>query len=270
MKVQQLSRSRSCDGGGNVRSSALLTGMLKCGDCGSAMFTQTATGNGGRYHYYVCSKELRGQGCESKNLRVDLVDAVLREALMGILLTRERLQEILVGMHASAGTWVKEREDRRTGMVAQLRGLEERRRNLYDILELQGQAAPNLGDLTVRLRDLSANINRLQTELDEIEALPAPGLKLEDTTVDDMGEMVRGLVSTASPAKVRAFLAGFILEARKVGDSLKITYNPDRILMPAGMTLVHSDGNWLPDLARLRTETLTVRLPSPSLTRRAA
>ena len=69
---------------------------------------------------------------------------------------RERLEEILKQIHASSGAWVKDRAAQRSAMVAQLRGLEERRRNLYDVLELQGRDAPNLGDMSPRLRELAA------------------------------------------------------------------------------------------------------------------
>ncbi len=64
------------------------TGLLKCGECGSMITAQWATGKlGGRYRYYRCTKK-KGK-CSQKYLREDLLVLELKEQLQKISLPDE-------------------------------------------------------------------------------------------------------------------------------------------------------------------------------------
>ncbi|MHB8261891.1 MAG: recombinase family protein [Bacteroidia bacterium] len=60
------------------------TGLLKCGECGSAITAQFAKGNGGTYRYYRCTKK-RGK-CSQGYLREDLMQNQLQEMLQMVRL----------------------------------------------------------------------------------------------------------------------------------------------------------------------------------------
>ncbi|MHB8403699.1 MAG: recombinase zinc ribbon domain-containing protein, partial [Bacteroidia bacterium] len=60
------------------------TGLLKCGECGSAITAQFAKGNGGTYRYYRCTKR-RGK-CSQSYLREDLMQSQLQEMLQMVIL----------------------------------------------------------------------------------------------------------------------------------------------------------------------------------------
>ena len=56
----------------------LLSGFVRCADCGQSMVRRTVTKNGARYIYYVCSTNKAGNGCSSHSIREDLLtDAIL-------------------------------------------------------------------------------------------------------------------------------------------------------------------------------------------------
>ena len=59
-------------------------GLLRCGECGSAITAQFAKGNGGTYRYYRCTKK-RGK-CSQGYLREDLMQAQLQELLQTVSL----------------------------------------------------------------------------------------------------------------------------------------------------------------------------------------
>jgi len=61
-----------------------VTGLLKCGECGSAITAQFAKGNGGTYRYYRCTKK-RGK-CSQGYLREDLMQTQLTELLQTVSL----------------------------------------------------------------------------------------------------------------------------------------------------------------------------------------
>ena len=46
----------------------ILSGFLRCGDCGQNMIRRTVTKKGKQYHYYYCSTYKRGDGCRSHNI----------------------------------------------------------------------------------------------------------------------------------------------------------------------------------------------------------
>lgn len=54
------------------------SGMVYCADCQSPMIHRTATSNGKKYHYYVCSGNKRDKNsCTTHNIRCDLVESVV-------------------------------------------------------------------------------------------------------------------------------------------------------------------------------------------------
>lgn len=74
--------------GTGARNTALLTGVLKCSECGSNMIVKQGhkskiEGNK-RYDYYVCSLKdnSRGKKCSNKNIRVDRLDKIVSEQLI--------------------------------------------------------------------------------------------------------------------------------------------------------------------------------------------
>ncbi len=54
-------------------------------------------------------------------------------------------------------------------LVAELRSTEKARSNIFTILELHGKDAPNLGDLSIRLRELGDRMRTLELQLVQLE-----------------------------------------------------------------------------------------------------
>lgn len=153
--VQQLMGQRALrEGGGSPRSNFVFTGLLKCGRCGSSMQTESATGRGGRYYYYNCRQALKGEGCFNRRISAPDFDRWMVEEILNRILTADRIADIIRQIYELRGEWHLDREHRRDALVAQIRDAERRRNNLFETLELHGKNAPNLGDLTSRLRDL--------------------------------------------------------------------------------------------------------------------
>lgn len=96
MSVQNMIGDRApSEGAGSPHSNFVFTGLLKCGICGSAMQTESAHGNGGKYHYYNCSAALRGKTCKSRRIPAGELDAWLIDAIMDRILTHARLAEFI-------------------------------------------------------------------------------------------------------------------------------------------------------------------------------
>ncbi len=81
-----------------VISPNMLTGLLRCAQCGGLMTIRT--GGAGRYRYYACqSKPRRGtSACTGRAVPMETLDALIAKHMMARLLDRERLALILDGI----------------------------------------------------------------------------------------------------------------------------------------------------------------------------
>lgn len=271
MRVQELFGERAPgDGNSSARSQHVFTGMLRC-SCGAAMTTESANGNGGRYTYYNCSAAQRGAGCSHRRVRADDFDGWMVGEIMDRILTRDRLVEFVRELHLLTGEWVKDRARRRDVIAADLRNTETRLRNLFEVLELHGKDAPNLGDLTMRMRELKAQRETLEGRLIELEEEVYPAVGIDDDQISQAADLMRDVVMTSKdPAKLRAFFAGFVQEIALEDLDVRIEYRPDMLVNRAGFDTVHSSGVWLPEPVLLRTKVIEFPLPIRFHRKRAA
>lgn len=271
MRVQDMFGERApIDSGSSPKSLQVFTGMLRC-SCGAAMTTESATGNGGRYVYYNCSAAQRGSGCAHRRIRADEFDVWMIEEIMDRILTHERLMEFVRELHQLTGEWVKDRARRRESIAAELRSTDTRLRNLFEILELHGKDAPNLGDLTVRMRELKQQREQLEGKLIELEEEVYAPVVVDEREVANAAFLLRDIVMTSNdPVKLRTFFAGFVQEIVLEDRDVRIAYRPEMLVNRAGFDTVHSSGVWLPDPVSLRTKVIEFPLPARFYRRRFA
>lgn len=250
--------------GGQPRSNFAFTGLLKCGVCGAGLQTCSGTSrNKSVYHYYGCRHSLTGKNrCNFANVRAEIFDDWMMEALLDQVITPDRINLIIEQARTQSLEWVKDRGGRRDGLVGELRTVEKSRSNLYSVLELHGKDAPNLGDLTVRLRALNERTKKLEAALIELENEPiAPGDYPEIDPVE-ASEALRAIVmECADPRKLREFVGSFVKEVT-VGDvEVVVDYHPECLVRLGNRTRVHSAKEWLPVLGTLRTARLVFQRP---------
>jgi site-specific DNA recombinase len=266
MKVQNIITGRApVAGRGSSQSNFLFTGMLKCGTCASTLQIVSGTGRGGKqYHYYDCGAHVRGTGCASRTFRADAFDDWMADYIVTRLMSVDNLRVIAGDIDQAAGKWARERSERRTELVAELRGIEGRRNRLYNLLETKDPADLNLGDLKPRLMALNARALGIERSLTALE------LEEQPSTVNDIDLMalqafVRDVVlSSNNPMKIREFFAGFVSEIIITDGDARINYRQDR-LVTANATetiqAVQGKTKWLPERVLPRTGSSVVRLP---------
>lgn len=95
-----------------VSGPTMLAGIAKCGHpaCGHAL--TIATGKGGRYRYYRCSRRLRRSetACAGTSIRDEKLETVVVEAMAERLLRPERLQALLANLLDDSSAAVRERQ----------------------------------------------------------------------------------------------------------------------------------------------------------------
>lgn len=132
-----------------LSSPLLLTGVLKCGHCGSALTIAT----GKDYRYYKCTRKIKHHkdACPSKAVPMDRFDAAILEALANRIFTPERVEGLLMELKrrlADNGT-----DDGIKKLTQQLEAVQARIENLVNAIEL-GVSVPD-DTLKSRMDDLN-------------------------------------------------------------------------------------------------------------------
>jgi DNA invertase Pin-like site-specific DNA recombinase len=263
-KVQTMVSDRQpMNVGGQPRSNFAFTGLLKCGVCGAGLQTCSGSGRSKVYHYYGCRDSLTGKHrCAFKKFRAELFDDWMLGRLLDEVLTPERMVDVFAQAAEQRREWVKDRSGRRTGLVAEMRRIEKARGNLYGLLELHGVGAPNLGDLSARLRELNEQLKRLELAMVDLDAEPISPGDLPDADPHEVAEVLRGVVMDCQdPKKLRAFVASFVKEIVVSDATVEVEYLPECLVRLNGRTRVHSAASWLPVLGTPRTMRVTVVRP---------
>ncbi|WP_245259521.1 recombinase family protein [Methylobacterium sp. 10] len=116
----------------------LLTGIAKWAACGGGMTLRTGTSSTGRvYRYYTCSPAMRmgKRTCPGTNIAMTKLDDLVTTALVGRLLTTDRVQEILSGLVARRQSRVGPAQARIQALATEEAEAEVRLKRLYASIE---------------------------------------------------------------------------------------------------------------------------------------
>lgn len=251
-RVRELFHYRSPDGdGGSPHSQFVFTGILRCGECGAAMQTETATGRAKLYHYYNCSKAQKGAGCRNRRISAPEFDTWMVDTVLGQVLTPARMRDVMKEIAELTNSWQDEHLRRREAVLREIKEATRRRANLFDVLELHGKDAPHLGDLAGRIRELNTQIKTLEDDLARIDNEAAPEIQVTDEEINlATAAMARVVRNTDKPAKLRALMGSFIGHIMLNTADVSMEYRPDRVLGKKKRHdhSVRSVDSWLPEL----------------------
>ncbi len=243
--VQQLLNDTDGRAGGTPRSDFVFSGILRCGQCGGSMQAETARGRSKSYHYYNCRTFQTGMGCASRRINAPALDRFLIDELVSAIFTKESLTNLVNELKQTHGDWARKQKQRRQAIAIELTTTRAKITKLYEILELHGKDAPNLGDLTGRLRQHTAKTKQLEQQLADLDVDRPAEVEISAAEVEDLSQVLRELVHSSAEAKtLRAFFSTFIEAVHLDGGQVRVQYYPARLLSPP--TAVHNEIKWLP------------------------
>ncbi len=188
-----------------VLSKTLLTGLIKCGECGGFM-TKT-TGKGGRYEYYKCTSRCSkgNQACSSKSLPLDKVNNLVLQSLTEKIFTASKLQQLLSAYRQKMLEDNATISEKVTTINRQIQHIEERQKRLLDAIEL---GAIELDETTLeRSQDLKRAKEALQIEKHTL-------LKPEENTLpefrtsqlDKLSKLISSKLMSSNPDTAKGYL----------------------------------------------------------------
>lgn len=228
----------------SATSTHLLTGMIHCGLCGAPMHVSTGKGRNERYSYYTCSAWLKRKECAPNRAPVADLDRRMAAAICAEVFHPKALAELLREVEVGAREWASKLDAQRKVIKQQIAEMRSRQSRLFDVLELHGKDAPNLADLTVRMREIKASIAALELEADRLErAEPPRVIATEEDAVTVGLQFSEALQNPQNYKRTRLWVRSFVQRIDVGQDQVTLTYDPARLVLSGA---VHSLTNWLP------------------------
>ena len=170
----------------------MLAGIAKCGhpDCGHAL--AIATGKGGRYRYYRCSRRLRrGESvCDGISIRDEKLESVVIDAMAERLLRPDRLQDLLANLLDDSSAAVSERQAHLKALRTERTRIEGAIQNMFDFIE-QGIVSARDTDFTARLAAQRTRRADLEQEILLVERqLSSSDHRVTPEAVARLGEVI--------------------------------------------------------------------------------
>ena len=144
-------------------SPTLLTGLLKCGECGSNL--TLATGKSGRFKYYKCTNR-RNKGnhaCSSRSIPMQKLDDLVLSHLAEHVLSPQRLNQLISELRKRVKDSKQTEQEQINRINRQLKDIELRQARLLDAVETGN--IPNDASLQRRAQQLKAAREELLIEL---------------------------------------------------------------------------------------------------------
>ena len=208
-----------------VSGPTMLAGIAKCGhaECGHAL--TIATGKGGRYRYYRCSRNLRrGQTvCQGTSIRDQKLEALVIDAMAERLFRPERLRELLANLLDDSSAAVRERQAHLKALRTERTRVEGAIQNMFDFIE-QGVVSARDVDFTARLAAQRTRRADLEQEILLVERqLSAADRRVTPEAIDRLGEVILTKLRSDDPALRQGYARRFIARVVVAPDVITIT-----------------------------------------------
>jgi site-specific DNA recombinase len=223
-----------------VASPTMLAGIAKCGHPGCGHALTIATGKGGRYRYYRCSRNLRrGEtACQGTSIRDEKLETIVIDAIAERLLRPERLQLLLANLLDDSSAAVRERQAHLKALRTERTRVEGAIQNMFDFIE-QGVVSPRDADFTARLAaqrtrraDLEQEILLVERQLSTVDRRVTP------EAIGRLGEVILTKLRSDDPTARQGYARRFIA---------RVVVAPQRITITGPIKPLEMAANGVPD-----------------------
>ena len=194
-------------------SPTLLTGLVRCGHCGSAMVL--ATGKSGRYRYYKCTARMKrgNAACSSGNIPMDKLDNLVLDAFRRTVYTPEHINSVIAELRREAAKrGNRDEKEHVKKLEVKLTEAEQSLNRLYEgvekgIMELDEHLKGRLQQHKQARSDLVVEIANLKRQQQSPLAVITP------KKIEAVAKILTQRLSEASPF-AKAYLKASLSEIR--------------------------------------------------------
>ena len=224
-RVQETLRSRAPKIAPPRRTTSryLLSGLIRCGGCGKAMFGVAA--KSGRFHYYVCSTAYRNgrSACGMASVPQVRVEDLVLDKVRELILQKKQIEALVKMTNEELRKSLKNLEARQSTLDSQLVDVDRRLERLYEALETRKLG---LDELAPRIKHLTQQRGLLLKAKLESEGAMAAG-KVDLVNREEVLKYIRELrilLENGSSSERRALLRSFVKSIVLMHPRITINY----------------------------------------------
>lgn len=207
-----------------LTSKYLLSGILRCKKCGSAMIACNA--KSGKFHYYVCQTYLKKgrQYCAQKFIPAKKIEPFIVKTIKERILTKSNIQGLLLLLDDELKKLDSEYKTKLELLTEVIEDKTARRKKLYEGIET---SMLNLPDVAPRLRELNQEISDLEQQKAKIIETHqnGDGLKIAEEKIKPYIDDLQEMLTEGSIAERRGFIRSFIKTISVDYPQLKLEYS---------------------------------------------
>jgi hypothetical protein len=190
----------------------LLSGLIKCAQCGSPMNGNTVSHQRitGRDEAYRCSKSMRTDQCNAGRISRRKLEEKVLTTLKDVILIPENIEAIHSLSLAAQIHFEHGRNQRRAVVDAQKKKLSMQIANITKAIAEHGHNQALLEKLT----ELTSLRAQAMTELTGLNLPLGPLPPLSTPQIVTLAKSLQGQLTDGPPERVRAILKGFVIEIR--------------------------------------------------------
>ncbi len=228
-------------------SPSILTGIMKCAECGCNMVL--VTGKSGKYLYYKCRNQLKSNvdicGCPILSKR--LIETAIVKALEEKLLTTERIKIITTELsNEIKNSYADERrtlltlQRKERSVISKINALYE---NVSDgKLELDGTLVEHLNNLKRQQSTLTANMKEVELKIS------MPIRRFGNKQIADFAQASKKILLKKDPSSTKAYLKAFVSVIEVSADEVVIKGGKFRLIAGISQYQSRHPDDWVPRL----------------------
>lgn len=141
----------------------LLSGLMRCADCGATYIGITTTSKGCEYKYYACNNKFRLHTCKAKNIKADIVEKRIVELFRTVVLNPDLIADVAKYIVDQAADHC---DDGAQTIRNQITGLEKATENLWEAIEgglKSSRTYARIDENERKIAELRRKLDSLQT-----------------------------------------------------------------------------------------------------------
>ena len=221
-------------------SNYLLSGLLRCAECGSAMVgSQDALRSGNLFRFYICSQRKRTgiAGCPTGKLKAGLIEGAVMNCVSGRILTAGYAKELLEAVEAELDGSRETTRAEISRLSHRLSGINRSIYHLLDSVEQDGSKAARQ-----RLLQREGEKAGIEAELRALHAqASATGLRMSDVALEDALKGLRDSLAAGDVEHRRGILRQFVVRIEAARDRANLVYV---FPLPTGAIDTCPQGGW--------------------------
>jgi len=203
------SRTREIIHPRTLSSKYLLSAILRCKKCGSAMTACSA--KSGKFHYYYCQTYLKKgkKHCDQKMIPVKKIEPLIINTIKGKILTKENIKKLLLMINSELRKLDVEYKTKLEMIDEVLADKLKRRSKIYEGIETD---IVNLQDIAPRLKQLNAEIEEFEGQKQSIleKHQNGDGLNIDDAQINPYIENLKETLLQGEITERKSFIRSFV------------------------------------------------------------